>query len=68
MNEARSHKRKNKINTLSLDSENFLEAEVAETNQAIFNLQAEDQKRMINDTLSKLSPRESLLMRLFSLR
>lgn len=67
LNEARSHIRRNKLNTLSLDSENFLEVGAAETNQAMFNLQVEDQKRMINDTLSRLSPRESLLLRLFYL-
>jgi len=67
VNEARGQMRKHKLHTLSFDSDSFHETESAETNKALYNLQVEDQRRVINNTLSRLSPRESLLMRLFYL-
>ena len=67
VNEARSQLRKKKLTTLSLSAEDFIETDTAEVNQVISNLQNDDQRRIINRTLSKLSSQESLLMRLFYL-
>jgi len=67
VNEARIQTRTPKLDTQSLDSDFFQGTEPAEDNRALFNLYAEDQKRVINSALSKLSSRESLLMRLFYL-
>lgn len=67
VNEARIQKRKRKLSVLSLDSDFFNGSEPFEDNQALHNLHAEDQKRVINGALSNLSDRESLLLRLFYL-
>ena len=67
VNETRIRLRKKKITTFSLNAEDFIETDIADVNQAVSNLQNEDQKRIINDTLSRLSSQESLLMRLFYL-
>jgi RNA polymerase sigma-70 factor (ECF subfamily) len=67
VNETRIRLRKKKLTTFSLSTGEFVETEIADVNQAISNLQNEDQKRIINDTLSRLSSQESLLMRLFYL-
>jgi RNA polymerase sigma factor (sigma-70 family) len=65
VNETRMQLRKNKCNIKSLDDDNFHEKELYEENPALLNLHKEDQKRMINNALSKLSPRENLLIRLY---
>ena len=67
INEVRIKMRKKKLATVSLNNEDFVETDIAEVNQAISNLQNDDQKKIINSTLSKLSSQESLLMRLFYL-
>ena len=59
--------RRKKYRTFSLNHEDFVEADIADVNQAVSSLENEDQKRIINNTLSRLSPQESLLMRLFYL-
>lgn len=67
VNEVRIKMRRKKVVTVSLNTEDFFEMDIAEVNQAIFSLQNDDQKKIINSTLSKLSAQESLLMRLFYL-
>jgi RNA polymerase sigma factor (sigma-70 family) len=67
VNEVRIKMRKKKLSTLSLEREDLNESDISEVNQAVFNLQHDDQKQIINSTLSKLSPQESLLIRLFYL-
>lgn len=65
VNEVRIQLRKHKRNIQSLDDDNFHETEPHEENPALLNLHRADQKLMINNLLSKLSPRENLLMRLY---
>lgn len=67
MNEVRIKMRRKKVTTVSLSYKDFIEPNIAEVNHAISNLQNDDQKKIINSTLSKLSSQESLLMRLFYL-
>jgi RNA polymerase sigma factor (sigma-70 family) len=65
VNEARIQLRKNKNNIRSLEIENIHETELFEENPALLNLHSADQKRIVNNALSKLSSSENLLMRLF---
>jgi len=65
VNEARIHLRKNKGNVQRLDDENYHEPELHEENPALLNLHRSDQKRIINNALHRLSPRENLLIRLY---
>jgi RNA polymerase sigma factor (sigma-70 family) len=65
VNEARILLRKNKSNFQSMETENVNETELYEENPALLNLHRSDQQRIINNTMSKLSPRENLLMRLY---
>jgi len=67
VNETRTQLRKKKLTTLSLSAEDFIETDITEVNQTISGLHQQDQKRIINRTLGKLSSNESLLMRLFYL-
>jgi RNA polymerase sigma-70 factor (ECF subfamily) len=67
LNEARSRLRKKKIPTWSLNTENLDETHISDVNHAVSNLRLEDQKKHINHALGKLSPKESLLLRLFYL-
>jgi RNA polymerase sigma-70 factor (ECF subfamily) len=65
LNEARIQLRKNKSNVLSLEDYHFHETELYIENPALLNLYRSDQKRIINNVLSKLSSTENLLMRLY---
>jgi RNA polymerase sigma factor (sigma-70 family) len=65
VNEARILLRKSKSNVQSLEIENVNETELFEENPALLNLHRADQKRIVNNALSKLSYRENLLMRLY---
>jgi RNA polymerase sigma-70 factor (ECF subfamily) len=65
LNEARIQLRKNKSNVLSLEDYKFHETELHIENPALLNLHRSDQKRIINNVLSKLSSTENLLMRLY---
>ena len=65
VNEAYIQLRKHRQNVISLDSHYSKETESYEENSALHNLHIEDQKRMIDNALNKLSPHENLLIRLF---
>ena len=65
VNETRMQLRKHKYNIQSLDDDNYNEIEPHEENAALLNLYRSDQKQMVKNALSMLSPRENLLMRLY---
>jgi RNA polymerase sigma-70 factor (ECF subfamily) len=65
LNEARIQLRKNKSNVLSLEDYHFHDTALYIENPAFLNLHRSDQKRIINNVLSKLSSVENLLMRLY---